>query len=127
MRNISGNLTYDAARANWGGSWRLPTEAEWQELLDECNWTRTTNGGKDGFKVIGPNGNSIFLPAAGNYYGVSHNDVGKYSCSSYGYYWSSTPDGRDARRAYRLYFNDDGRDVSWSFRKYGHSVRPVTE
>ena len=53
----------DAARANWGGSWRMPTNAEFQELIDKCTWTWTTVNGKEGYKVTSKqNGNIIFLP-----------------------------------------------------------------
>ncbi|MBQ4621338.1 MAG: hypothetical protein IJB28_01640, partial [Bacteroidaceae bacterium] len=56
-----GNLTaaYDVATANWGGSWRMPTLDEMEELLNKCTWTWTTQNGVKGRKVTGPNGNSI--------------------------------------------------------------------
>ena len=83
-KNISGDVRYDAARANWEGGWRIPTAEEFKELKDKCVWEWTTNKDKKGYKIIGPNGNSIFLPAAGNIYGkevsFAEND---------GYYWSS--------------------------------------
>ncbi|MCD8303544.1 MAG: hypothetical protein LUC86_01770, partial [Prevotellaceae bacterium] len=71
MGSIAGNSSYDAARANWGGTWRLPTADEIDELIDKCDWEWTTRGGHAGYKVTGPNGNSIFLPAAGWRYGTS--------------------------------------------------------
>ena len=55
----------DAAHVNWGGSWRMPTEEEWTELRTNCTWTWTTQNGVNGRLVTGPNGKSIFLPAAG--------------------------------------------------------------
>ncbi len=82
--DISGNADYDAARANWGGAWRLPTEAEIRELVDKCQWEWTTIEGHSGYKVTGPNGNSIFLPAAGCRYGALLINAGKY-----GNYWIS--------------------------------------
>ncbi|MDE6689885.1 MAG: hypothetical protein K2J86_08430, partial [Prevotella sp.] len=88
--DISGNSDYDAARANWGGSWRLPSKKECEELDSKCTWTWTTQGGHNGYKVTGPNGNSIFLPAAGWCLGSSLNDAGDD-----GRYWSSTPDESD--------------------------------
>lgn len=58
-------LSDDAARANWGGSWRMPTDAEATELCENCTCTRTTQNGVDGYKVTSKkNGNSIFLPTA---------------------------------------------------------------
>jgi hypothetical protein len=59
------DLSDDAACANWGGSWRMPTRAEQDELRNNCTWTWTTQNGVNGYKVTGTNGNSIFLPAAG--------------------------------------------------------------
>lgn len=58
---ITSDPTYDAATANWGVTWRMPTTAELAELMNECEWEFVGNG----YKVTGPNGNSIFLPAAG--------------------------------------------------------------
>ena len=55
----------DAATANWGKPWRTPTLGETQELINYCSWTLTTQNGISGYKVIGANGNSIFLPAGG--------------------------------------------------------------
>ena len=55
----------DAASVNWGKPWRTPTLSETQELISYCTWTFTTINGVNGYKVLGSNGNSIFLPAAG--------------------------------------------------------------
>lgn len=57
--DIGGDSQYDAATANWGGDWRLPTKSELEELVNKCTWTCTRT---KGCKVTGPNGNSIFLP-----------------------------------------------------------------
>lgn len=62
--DISGT-EYDAARVNLGGEWRMPTKDEMTELMRKCTWEWTQINGINGFKVTGPNGNSIFLPAAG--------------------------------------------------------------
>ena len=119
-----GNLTpqYDAARANWSGDWRLPTKAEMQELIDNCTWEWTTQNGKNGYKVTGPNGNYIFLPAAGYRDGSSLRSAG-----SYGYYWSLAPHEGNSYNAYYLYFSSDDHYVSHYGRNYGLSVRPVRE
>jgi hypothetical protein len=53
---------FDVAHAQWGTHWRLPTVSEFSELIDKCSISITTIGGVDGVKIIGPNGNSIFLP-----------------------------------------------------------------
>lgn len=121
----SGNLapSHDAARANWGSSWRMPTKEEQQELIGNCTWTWTTQNGKNGYKVTGPNGNHIFLPAAGYREFSSLYDAGEY-----GYYWSSTPYPYDYyNRAYNLYFHDHYELVDGGNRCYGRTVRPVSE
>jgi hypothetical protein len=80
------DLIDDAARVNLGGSWRMPTSAEQDELREKCTWTWTTLNGIKGYKVTSKsNGNSIFLPAAGYRDGT---DV--YSVGSLGDYWSSS-------------------------------------
>ena len=122
MNDISGNWKYDVARARWGGSWRLPTKKELEELKSNCKWEWTTINGKKGYKVTGPNGNSIFLPAAGYRYGSS-----LYYAGEYGFYWSSTPYESYDNDAYRLYFDSSRHDVSWYNRLSGRSVRPVSE
>lgn len=112
----------DAARQNWGGSWRMPTDSEFNELHQNCTWTWTTQNSVNGYKVTGSNGNWIFLPAAGY-----RNDTGLYD-GSYGYYWSSTPNRSNQSGAYYLFFNSSFiYPRSSSGRCYGRSVRPVTE
>ncbi|MDE5999121.1 MAG: DUF1566 domain-containing protein, partial [Bacteroidaceae bacterium] len=122
LGDILGNPQYDAARANWGGSWRLPTVSECKELLNKCTWTWMSQGGHNGYKVTGPNGNSIFLPAAGGRYGSSLR-----SAESYGNYWSSTPYESNTWNAYELYFYSNDYRVGWGTRDFGRSVRPVSE
>ncbi len=80
--NIGGNPQYDAARANWGGTWRLPTWAECEELVSECTWTAASLGEHNGCKITGKNGNSIFLPASGS---IERNvKTNLYSCLCWG-------------------------------------------
>ena len=126
MSDFSGNATYDAARANWGGTWRMPTKAEMQELHDNCTWTRTTQNGVNGMRVTGSNGNSIFLPAAGWCYGSSREYVGEY-VGEYGYYWSSTPNESETILACILLFDNAHLGVGWVARRYGRPVRPVSD
>ena len=122
MNDIKGNSQYDAARANWGGTWRMPTKAELEELKNECTWTWTTQNGVKGYKVTGPNGNSIFLPAAGCRSGSSLHHAGEY-----GIYWSSTPHESDS--AYWFFFVSGHQPelVDSLYRSNGQSVRPVSE
>ena len=111
----------DAAAVNWGGAWRMPTKAEQDELRNNCIWIWTIQNGVNGYKVTGPNGNSIFLPAAGYRGGSSLSSAG-----SDGNYWSSSLDTDDPYYgAYCLYFNS-GYVVWYDYsRCRGHSVRPV--
>ncbi len=122
MGSIAGDPAYDVARANWGDTWRLPTASEIDELVDECKWTWTTQGGHNGYEVTGPNGNSIFLPAAGWRDGTS-----LYYAGEDGHYWSATPYGGDANSAYALLFYGDDFSRGWDGRFNGMSVRPVSE
>ena len=128
LGDFSGVERYDAARANWGGSWRMPTKSEFEELVNNCTWTFISIGGNSGHIVEGPNGNSIFLPAAGYLEGQSKakNHKGKE-----GHYWSSTPyDGYYGAvdGAYYLYFLNGSESVNWDYhRPNGLTVRPITE
>ena len=114
------DLEDDAAHVNWGGTWRMPTDAELTELREKCKWTWTTLNGVNGFKVAGPSGNSIFLPAAGYRYGTSLDDAG-----SNGSYWSSSLLESTPSRAWLVYFYSSGANRDSSSRYYGLSVRAV--
>ena len=111
----------DAAAVNWGGNWRMPTNAEQEELLNNCTWTWTTQNGVNGYKVTSKtNGNSIFLPSAGYRYGTSVNSVG-----SNGNYWSSSLYESTPNYAYDLYFYSGNVDWNYDDRSLGRSVRAV--
>ena len=112
----------DAAHVNWGGSWRMPTYQEWTELIDECTWAWTTQTGVQGYLVTGPNGNSIFLPAAGCRSGADLNIAW-----SDGYYWSSSLNMENPSYTYGLYFRSNNVYGYSHNRYYGLSVRPVTD
>ncbi len=113
-------LSDDAARANWGGSWRMPTEEEQRELINNCTWTWTTQNGVNGCKVTSnKNGKSIFLPAAGVCIGSSLKSAG-----SNGNYWSSSLQGYPTR-ASNFTLNVFGVIDDGGSRTCGESVRPV--
>ena len=121
--NSSGILTspYDAAHTNWGATWRIPTKEEFEELIDKCNWTRSTDNGKTGYKITGHNGKTIFLPAGDVYRGTTLNSVGEFGC-----YWSaSVVYYIDA--AYDMLFDTESSVVCPCYRYDGLSVRPVSE
>ncbi len=69
----------------WGEDWRTPTKEEFQELIDECEWTWTERNGHNGYNIKGPNGNTMFLPAAGKKDIISVSQLGTYA-----YYYTST-------------------------------------
>ena len=119
-----GNLasSHDAAAANWGGNWRMPTESEMEELVNNCTWEWLITHTGIWCEVTGPNGNSITLPAAGN----DLND---------GSYWSSTPYDDYygyGGQAYDLWvgsvnpYSPPFVDYEVS-RSFGNYVRPVLE
>ena len=114
----------DVAHVKWGGSWRMPTKAEQDELRNKCSWTWTAQNGVNGYRVTGPNGNSIFLPAVGYRSGTSVY-IGGYD----GFYWSSSLSSNFSLYACLLDFYDDSylNESNKSLRSYGFSVRPVTE
>ena len=112
--------TLDAATANMGTGWRMPTQTEMNELKNNCTVTWTTQNGIHGCLFTGPNGNSIFLPAAGHYEGSSNLDRG-----TAGYYWSSSRNSSSSDHANFLRFTSSGCNMSSYYRYYGFSVRAV--
>ena len=116
------DLSDDAAAVNWSGKWRMPTEAEQDELCQLCTWTWTSKGGVNGYQVTGPNGNNIFLPAAGYY----RFDGSLLYAGSYGYYWSSSLNADYPNFACALYlYSDNVSRYNDDARCYGFTVRPV--
>ena len=111
----------DAATANWGSDWCMPTQAQFQELTDKCTWTSTSRNGKSGYNVKGPNGKSIFLPAAGS----KGSDGTTSNLGSDGEYWSSSLHALYPYVAREFGFVLDCVGANSSLRYYGNSVRPV--
>ncbi len=119
MGSIAGDPHYDVARANWGGTWRLPTLSEMEELANKCNCKWEIEGEHYGYKITVPNGNSIFLPAAGVAGGVLSEPEGRY--------WSATPHEESTNTSYIIYFGSLYFDTFWDYRDSGFSIRPVSE
>ncbi|WP_262279639.1 fimbrillin family protein [Hallella absiana] len=113
--------TDDAATVNLGGTWRMPTHDEWQELSSKCTWTSTSQNGVNGYKVSASNGNYIFLPAAGYRLGTS-----SYGVGSDGYCWSSLVLSSSVDYAWHVGFGSGNHNPDgYSGRCSGFSVRPV--
>ena len=111
----------DAATANWGSGWRMPTKEEWQELYNYTTHTWTTQNGVNGRLFTATNGNSLFLPAAGFRDGTSLGYAG-----TDGYYWSSSLRTHGLPlNAWSLSFSSGYYDMGSSGRLFGRSVRPV--
>jgi len=109
----------DAASVQRGAKWRIPTQAEWQELFNNCNWVETTENGVKGFRVTGKNEKSIFLPRAGYYEGATLKN------STVAEYWSANLGG-DPREAQYTYINGIWSKYFYNIaRSSGLPVRPV--
>lgn len=117
--NISAGRN-DGATEALGSQWALPTAAQLQELVDNCTWTWSRYNGTKGYTVTGTNGNSIFLPAAGNMLnGATHDNTG--TC---GFYWSANP-ATTASKAQFLGFKNGERKLQENMRDLGFCIRPV--
>ena len=119
---LKGDLdaAHDAATVNLGAPWRMPTDEEFQELYDNCDWEWTTENGYYGVRFTSKiNGKSIFFSASGYGAGSSWSYRG-----SLGDYWSSS--FYSARNARSLFFNSGGVNPQLNNRRYnGFAVRPV--
>lgn len=111
---------YDAAYAIWGKNWRMPTKDEVEELLDKCTFYWSTDNMINGCIVVGPNGNKLFLPAAG--WVDEHENENK---SKRGYYWIAN--SHDEIHAYYLRVGDGVHDILKTSRCIGVPIRAVSK
>ncbi len=109
----------DVATVNWGTGWRMPTKDEMIELITMCTTSWTVINGVSGRVFVGPNGNSIFLPASGEYY------ESEICYAGLGHYWSSSLCGGFSNDAWYLYLNSKYFDTNYGGREYGYPIRPV--
>lgn len=120
--NESGVFEYDAAVQKFGD--KLPTQEQWSELKDYCDWTWTGSG----YKVTGPNGKFIILSAAGSRW---CNEYAVEGVNARGCYWSSTIYDKDIDGAWHLEFDSEKIDIygsgDGSQRCHAFSVRLVQE
>lgn len=117
--SICGIKNFDAATYLWGDCWRLPQMYEIKELLDNCEWEWTIIDGINGYKVIGPNGNYIFLPVTGEIV------VDEEKSIKAGFYWTGIASFNWNEAKY-LFFNQDTKSAKENgLRWHGMAVRPV--
>jgi hypothetical protein len=112
----------DAATANWGSKWQMPTREQFEELINSAYTTSeyTTQNGVSGLKVTGSNGNSIFLPAVGFRFATD-----AYLPGSAGYYWSRSVGPSNSDYASLLFFNSSAKVMDSNTRIIGCCIRPV--
>jgi hypothetical protein len=115
--NIIGN-THDVATMTFGKDWQIPSAEQFDELMSQCIWTWTEQNGHKGYKIIGSNGNMLFLPASG------------WICSStieyrnrYGYYWTGTSVNKIYAKG--ILFSETMKKIGNGYLYYGRCVRPV--
>lgn len=110
----------DAATANWGSDWCMPTKAQWRELIDNTTNMWTTHNGVNGLLLTASNGNYLFLPAAGSLWDDEINYGG-----SRGYYWSGSLLAGSPDYAWGFDFKADQSIIDETTRNAGFSVRAV--
>ena len=121
------DLEDDAAHTNWGGTWRMPTHAEWMELLTNCSFEPTILNGTTGKMFTGPNGNSIFFPSTVTAWPPSTEMLRGFDI---GYYWSSSLGESVSEARYVSFFSNIDYGVDYDYddpRYYGFLIRPVTK
>lgn len=107
------------ACVEWGATWRIPRESEFEELLEYGKWTWTESNASKGFLITGPNGNSIYLPAT-DFYATGSDEM-------YGCYWTATPVEGDNQKAVYLYFSRNHHNLDYFYRYQGYYIRPVSD
>lgn len=121
----SGSTTYDAARVCLGSPWRMPTKANFDNLIAACDSTWESNYNNSGvagrlLTLKTDSSKKIFFPAVGYYVGTTLSYSG-----TYGYYWSSTY--YDSSYAYRLYFDSSSVSTGHRYRYNGMPIRPIKD
>lgn len=112
------DLEDDVAHVKWGGSWRMPTHEEYNELVDKCTWRWTTRNNMNGYEITGTTGNTIFLPAN------AQNSSGEYIR---GEYWTSTLQDGARHAYYGIFISTIPYKAAGYWRTAGYAIRPVTK
>lgn len=115
------NTEYDIATFHLGKKWRMPNKKQWEELIEKCQWIIGKRNNLNGYRIIGPNGNEIFLPVTGIRFG------NRIQYTEHGYYWTSELSKDDSGCAYAYGFNLESKneDVSSNYVYSGRAVRPI--
>ncbi len=111
---------HDAAAANWGYGWRMPSREDFDEIVTYCTKTWTTRNNVNGYLITGPNGNSMFLPASGG-----RGDGNIYESGSCGFYWLNSVYTSDTQFAWGFLLDSDSFSETSYYRMYGQTIRPV--
>lgn len=124
ISDFSGNPYYDVATAKWGDNWCMPTSDKTEELAKLCKWTWIKYNSSTGYKITGPNGKSIFLPARGWKDGSEIKFSGPH-----GIIWTSSPADDVTYGSYALNFykgqDDNIENHHYLYRSNGANVRPI--
>lgn len=121
VNDISGTK-HDIATAMWGDSWCIPTKSHWKELVEKCEWKIEKSQEMQGYRVTGPNGNSIFLPFTGLRFGETVTN------KNAGYYWTSENVPNDKECAFYYYIDTEYFNDIITTRNYiysGRAIRPI--
>ncbi|MBO7322468.1 MAG: hypothetical protein J6U51_02660 [Bacteroidales bacterium] len=121
--DISGNPEYDAATANWGPEWRMPTQADYEELLSVCNWEWFENNGNGYFVVTSAIGKQITIPAGGYFV-----DSAATGAGIAGMYWTSNcVIDATGDKAVNVFLRSLYQLVNQQDRSFGMNIRPVRD
>ncbi len=110
----------DAATVNWGDDWRMPTSDEWEELANTCSSIWTTLNGINGRLFTGTNGETLFLPASGQYGNYEIGGVGNHA-----FYWSNSLEVENPMSAWTIFIHDGPFGFGTGSRDRGYIIRPV--
>lgn len=123
LTNITGNPKYDVVTNTLENCWRLPTIVEFNELIRYCSWEWTTENRINGYRVTGPNGNSIFFPCGGMTSFTTLQNFNEMGC-----YWTGSCDRSQPETAYMIVMSEsDGANKRSMSRVLGANIRGVFE
>lgn len=130
--DISGNEKYDAAAANWGNNWEIPTENQMQELIKNCKFNEIIYKTVPGILLTGPNHKTLFIPKGGygsdRIYGIGKGCYLWTSTPNYKYHGTEYPNHPDYHYSTGFkHFEGYNKHIGPFFRGEGYNIRPVTK